>query len=139
MEDQAKQKSAKLTAEKVRHLLIEKHGQPLCEDDPILMVATMFEMFQDEYDFTLKKHQVAIEKFMVSSSKHYADKVQQSTDDLLNRAIQGTIRNNIEAMADFKESMRDFTKTNRLYAAISLCTCVITICLFLSWILTRGQ
>ncbi len=139
MEDQAKQESAKLTAEKVRHLLIEKHGQPLSEDDPILMVATMFEMFQDEYDSTLKKHQAAIEKFMASSSKHYADKVQQSTDDLLNRAIQGTIRNNIEAMADFKESMRDFTKTNRLYAAVSLCTCVITICLFLSWVLTRGQ
>lgn len=138
MENQAKQDPAKLTAEKVRHALIEKHGQPLSEDDPILMVASMFEMFQDEYDSTLKKHQSAIEKFMVSSSKHYADKIQQSTDDLLNRAIQGTIRNNIEAMADFKQAMTDFTKTNRLYAAASLCTCVISICLFFSWYLFRG-
>ncbi|SHJ07031.1 hypothetical protein ACQ0P8_08700 [Halodesulfovibrio aestuarii] len=138
MEDHAKQKTAKLTAEKVRHALIEKHGQPLSEDDPILMVASMFEMFQDEYDSTLKKHQSAIEKFMVSSSKHYADKVQKSTDDLLNRAVQGNIRNNIEAMADFKDSMNDFTKTNRIYAAVSLCSCVISICLFLSWYLFRG-
>lgn len=134
MEDQAKQEAAKLTAEKVRHLLIEKHGQPLSEDDPILMVATMFEIFQQEYDSTLKRHQTAIEKFMASNSTYYADKVKQSTDELLNRAIQGTIRSNIDAMADFKQSMTDFTKTNRLYSAVSLCTCLISICLFFGWL-----
>lgn len=134
MEDDAKQEPAKLTMENIRHALIEKHGQPLSEDDPILMVASMFEMFQMEYDSTLKRHQAAIEKFMTSNSTYYSDKVKQSTDELLDRAIQGTIRNNIDAMADFKQSMTDFTKTNRLYSAVSLCTCLISVCLFLGWL-----
>lgn len=134
MEDDAKQETATLTVEAIRHTLIEKHGQPLSEDDPILMVASMFEIFQKEYDSTLKRHQEAIERFMASNSTYYADKVKQSTDELLNRAIQGTIRNNIDAMADFKQSMTDFTRTNRLYSAVSLCTCLISICLFLGWL-----
>lgn len=138
MEDQPTPEAEALTADKVRQALIEKHGLPLSDDDPILMVATMFSMFQSEYDSTLKKHQAAIEKFMINSSKHYADKVQQSTDDLLNRAVQGTIRNNLEAMSEFKESMRDFTKTNRLYALLSLCSGVASICLFASWLFLRS-
>ncbi|MCT4625645.1 hypothetical protein [Halodesulfovibrio sp.] len=128
-----------LTAEMVRQQLIQRHNQPLSEDDPILMVATMFELFLTEYDAVLQKHQGAIETFMTTSSQYYADKVQQSTDELLSRALQGTISNNMDAMSDCKKAMGDFSSVNRTYAIVSVISCTITICLFLSWFFMRGQ
>lgn len=128
-----------LTAEMVRQQLIHKHNQPLSENDPILMVASMFELFLTEYDAVLQTHQSAIEKFMTSNSQFYADKVQQSTDELLNRALQGTISNNMDAMSDCQKSMGEFSSVNRTYAIVSVISCTITICLFLSWFFMRGQ
>ena len=125
-------------AEKMRRELIEKHGQPLSEDDPILMLATMFENFMRQYDSTLDRHKNAIEKFMRDVSQHYADKVQQSTDNLLERAVQGSIQNNIKTMGEFKNSLEQFARTNRIYATVSAGSCIVSICLFLTWLFLRG-
>ena len=125
-------------AEKMRQELIIKHNQPLSEDDPILMMATMFEKFMEQYDGTLDRHQNAIRNFMQDVSQHYANKVQQSTDNLLERAVQGSIQNNIEMMKDFKKSLEQFSRANRSFAVISAGSCIVSVCLFLVWLFMRG-
>ncbi|MCT4533744.1 hypothetical protein [Halodesulfovibrio sp.] len=133
------QASLPLTAEMVRKQLIERHNQPLSADDPIMMVASMFELFLAEYNQLLNQHQAAIEKSVTTASNNYATKVQKSTDELLDRALQGTISNNMSAMKECKEAMAVFTATNRVYAIVSVISCTISLCLFLSWLFMRGQ
>lgn len=138
MASQTKEQSELSYVEKMRRELILKHGQPLSEDDPILMLATMFENFMEQYDSTLDRHQNAIDKFMREVSQHYADKVQQSTDNLLERAVQGSIQNNIEMMGEFKQSLEQFAKASRRYVTVCAGCSIVSVCLFLVWLFMRG-
>jgi len=69
-----------LTFEQVRSLLIKEHKTTMSDDDPMLMIVTIFNAFLTEYDKLLKRHNSALTSYFESQAKSLIDSARKASE-----------------------------------------------------------
>ena len=130
--------SERLSLADVKQLLLQKHGQPLQDDDPILMVATMLESYLNDLEEILGRHEAVLQEVLSTETAEYIREVKSMTEDLLERAVRVNTQNTIEEIVLHKTAMNEFLGTLRRLTICSGASFVFTFALALaaifSWV-----
>lgn len=124
--------SNRLTIEELKHLLVQKHGMPLRDDDPILMVATMIEAYLNELESFLGRHEEVLQKILSTETQRYVHEVKERTEDLLERAVRANMQNTIHEIVAHQTAMNDFLNVLRKLTICSGACFVFTFALALA-------
>lgn len=124
--------SERLTIDDLKQLLMQKHGLPLRDDDPILMVATMLEVYLNELESFLGRHEAALQKILSAETQKYVREVKGLTEDLLEQAVRANMQNTIQEIVAHQTAMNEFLNVLRKLTICSGACFVFTFALALA-------
>ncbi len=130
--------SERLSLADVKQLLLQKHGQPLQDDDPILMVATMLESYLNDLEEILGRHEAVLQEVLSTETAEYIREVKSMTEDLLERAVRANMQYTVQEIMAHQTAMNKFLDVLRKFTLIQVTCLLLTITIamatFFSWV-----
>ncbi|MBQ4133446.1 MAG: hypothetical protein IJD04_06930 [Desulfovibrionaceae bacterium] len=120
-----------LELEDVRNLLIQKHGENIGKDDPILMTVTILNAFLVELAKVNERHHQALTRVMSASTEQYITGVKTSVDGLKEKLSSASI-DTIKAVLEQEDAKRqEHSQVMKWTSAIITMSALINVAVFI--------
>ena len=121
--------SVRLSVDDVRHLLLQKHNAAVPEDDPMLMLVTIFNAVLDKSDAAQKK---MLEGIVAQFSDDLTKRLEPITSEALKGQIHAHLAKMTEAGAAIDRAMQEYKRSqfwHRVLSIVTILACLATVIL----------